>query len=182
VGPPKSSASSVRPLLSVTMDVVPAILKELLPARRMKFAMTGASILEVRVELLFNLVWLTVSLLLVSWWVHTFRIGHSRGEWSVFVALGLLLLMLFPVISMTDDLVAMTSPSEMEHMLRRTESSLMQPATMDPFDMVALAALLFMSIAWLSNMMVRLRPTSFTVTFLSGFARTAGIRPPPVVA
>lgn len=132
-----------------------------------------------QVELLLNLVWLTASLLLAAWWMRALRLGHTQTNWNVFVALGLLLLLLFPVISMTDDLVAMASPAEAEHMVRRIDSPLAPTASSVVFELRAFAVLAFMAAGWLCATMVRLRPVSFAVTLLSGFARTAGIRPPP---
>jgi hypothetical protein len=134
------------------------------------------------VELILNLIWLAVSLLLASWWIHAVKIGHARKGWIAAVTVCLLLILLLPVISMTDDRVAMTSPSEMEHEVRRVELSLAHPVAVDPFVTLAFAALLFAGMVWLSSQMVRLRPYSASVRLLSGFFRTAGVRPPPVIA
>ena len=59
------------------------------------------------VELFLNLAWLSVSVLLITWWADSIVRGRTKAGWSAAIALGLLLLLLFPVISMTDDLVAM---------------------------------------------------------------------------
>jgi hypothetical protein len=127
-------------------------------------------------------VWLSVSLLLVGWWVRAARRGHAKMEWSALVALALLLVLLFPVISMTDDLVAMTAPAETEHMLRRGETLLAHVASVGVLDAVALAAMLFISIAFFGASFSRIRPRTFIVTLLAGFVRTCGVRPPPATA
>jgi hypothetical protein len=132
------------------------------------------------VEPLLNLIWLVVSLLLASWWIRAIRTGRARRGWGALVTLCLLLVLLFPVISMTDDLVAMTSPSEMEHMVRRVEMSQANLVVVEPFAAVTLAALLFAVMAWMSAQMMRLRPSPLSVKLLSGFFRTAGVRPPPI--
>jgi hypothetical protein len=133
-------------------------------------------------ELFLNLVWLTISLVLVCGWLRAVKAGDAKAEWKTLVALSLLLVLLFPVISITDDLVAMTATMEGEHMVRRLEMSPVNLASVDPFYTVALTALLFASIAFLSALLTRVRPRSLAIALRSGFARTAGVRPPPVEA
>ena len=133
-------------------------------------------------ELLLNLIWLALSLLLASWWIRAMRTGHARKGWIAAVTICLLLMLLFPVISMTDDLVAMTSPSEMVHEVRRAEMSLAHSVAVDPFVALVYAVLLFAGMAWLNSQIVRLRPYPASVRLLSGFFRAAGVRPPPVTA
>ena len=133
-------------------------------------------------ELLPNLIWVAVSMLLGIWWIRAVKTGHARNGWIAAVTVCLLLLLLLPVISMTDDLVAMSSPSEMEHEVRRVEMSLAHSVAVDPFAMVEFAALLFAVMAWLSAQMVRLQPSPLFVRLQSNFLRTAGVRPPPLAA
>ena len=69
-------------------------------------------------ELLLNLVWLlTAALLLRSWVRQSPRRG--RNLTLQIAALAMLLLILFPVISVTDDLQAAQNPAETETLLRR---------------------------------------------------------------
>ncbi len=134
-----------------------------------------------KVELLLNLIWLALSLLLASWWIRAVRRGRARKDWTAAVTVCLLLMLLFPVISMTDDLVAMTSPSEIVHEVRRGEMSLAHSVTVDLCTALACAIFLFAGMAWLTSQMVRLRPYSTSLRLLSGFFRTTtGVRPPPV--
>ncbi len=132
-------------------------------------------------ELLLNLLWFSVSLWLVALWARSVRLGHTRQTWSTFVALALLLVLLFPVISMTDDLVAMAAPSEGEHLVRRVQMPLLHLDEAFSFllDTVALAAVLSLGIAFLSLRLSRLVPRSYPGTVLAGFARAAAVRPPP---
>ncbi len=133
-------------------------------------------------ELILNLIWLVLSLLLATWWIGAVKKGHARKGWIAAVTVCLLLILLLPVISMTDDRVAMTSPCEMEHEVRRVELSLAQAVAVDPFIALAFAILLFAGMTLLHSQMVRLRPCPASVRLLSGFFRTAGVRPPPVIA
>jgi hypothetical protein len=133
------------------------------------------------VELLLNLLWFSVSLLLVALWVRAVRLGHTRRTWNTFVALALLLVLLFPVISMTDDLVAMATPFEAEHIVRRVAMPLLHldQTSTSVLDTVALAAMLFLGMAFLSLRLSRLAPRSYPGTVLAGFDRAAAVRPPP---
>lgn len=142
---------------------------------------TACSILCGRVELLLNFVWLSVSVTLILFWAQAARRGDTKPTWATFVAIALLLVLLLPVISMTDDLVAMDSPSESEHIVRSGEMPLLHltPDTTALLDTGLLAALLFLGYAVLLARLSR-----FTLRFsprvrMDGFARIAGIRPPP---
>jgi hypothetical protein len=136
------------------------------------------------VELFLNLVWFLVSLLLV---VHWTRAAHPDRTWrtgKAAVALLLLVLLLLPVISVTDDLVATTGPSETEHIVRRGEMPLLH---IDQYLAAALAigtfaAQLFVGLAFLGALLSRVVPRSNAITLLNGFGSAAGIRPPPSAA
>ena len=132
-------------------------------------------------ELLLNLLWLSVSVSLVALWARAIWLGHTRISWSTLAALALLLLLLLPVISMTDDLVAMAAPLEDDHPVRRGEMPLLHldqiPAA--PLDTVALAALLLFGLAFLVTRLSRLIPVSYPATQRAGFARATVVRPPP---
>jgi hypothetical protein len=133
------------------------------------------------VELLLNLLWFSVSLLLVCLWTRAVRLGRTPITWSAIVAFALLLLLLLPVISMTDDLVAMAAPLEDEHPVRRGEMPVLHldHISQAPLDAVALSALLLLGIAFLATRLSRLVPPSYSRTLLAGFARASSVRPPP---
>lgn len=83
------------------------------------------------VEVFLNFVWVVLSLSLVAGWVfgaHPPTRRDSREWWSEWgrqaVALGILLVILLPVVSLTDDLQAWTAPAEVAHELRRADSTL----------------------------------------------------------
>jgi hypothetical protein len=132
------------------------------------------------VELLLNLLWFSISVSLVFLWARAIRLGHTRIKWSTLAALALLLVLLLPVISMTDDLVAMAAPED-DHPVRRGEMPLLHldqiPAA--PLDTVALVALLLFGLAFLATRLSRLIPVSYPATQRVGFARAVAVRPPP---
>jgi hypothetical protein len=69
-------------------------------------------------ELLLNLVWVLLTALLVGLWMrYAHRAGADRR--MQLVALTVLILILFPVISVTDDLQAAQNPAETDCCLRR---------------------------------------------------------------
>lgn len=69
-------------------------------------------------ELALNLAWLTLAVSMVWAWVkHAPRAGVDRRV--QFVALALVILILLPAISVTDDLMAARNPAEIETCVRR---------------------------------------------------------------
>ena len=73
--------------------------------------------LELEMELALNLVWVMLAVWMSWLWLRTSaRPGNMRFQ---IVALALLLLILFPVISVTDDLQALQNPAETDACLRR---------------------------------------------------------------
>jgi hypothetical protein len=81
-------------------------------------------------ELALNLAWVLLSVVLVRLWMsHAPRKGVSRR--TQFLALAMLLLILFPVISVTDDLLAAQNPAEIECCMRRDHSAA-QPHSIFP--------------------------------------------------
>lgn len=109
--------------------------------------------------------------------------GHTKPTWTTLIALGLLLVLLLPVISMTDDLVAMENPTEIEHIVRRSEMPLLHLAqdTAAHLDGGVLAVLLLLIgfaflVSRLSRFSLRVCPRKLT----DGFICITGVRPPPV--
>lgn len=81
-------------------------------------------------ELILNLIWAILAVAIVRLWLcHAPNKGTNRR--TGFAALFLLLLILFPVISVTDDLQAMQNPAEVETALRRVQSAV-NPYTISP--------------------------------------------------
>jgi hypothetical protein len=133
------------------------------------------------VELLLNFLWLSVSVALILFWVRATLRGETEVNLTAVVAIVLLLALLLPVISITDDLIASDSPTESEHLVRRVEMPLLHltPHAAILPEMALLTALLF-----LGYTILLARLSRFTLRFsprvpMEGFARTAGVRPPP---
>lgn len=135
-----------------------------------------------QMELFLNLTWFFLSLALVAWWVRSPALRPGKGKtrvrvgWTALVALGVLLLLLLPAISMTDDLQAINMPAEFEHGLRQAPVSLL------------VGSLLLMDavpprpdglgIRNAGLLKTRVDPPSFAATVRSGFVRAVGTRPP----
>ncbi len=69
-------------------------------------------------EIILNLAWAALAIFMVWAWVRTDgRTGHSRR--GQLVAITLLIAILFPVISVTDDLAAAQNPAETDTCIRR---------------------------------------------------------------
>lgn len=67
-------------------------------------------------ELLLNLAWAFVAISTLALWLHS---APRTGRRMQFVALAMLLLILFPVISVTDDLQLPQNPAEADCCVRR---------------------------------------------------------------
>ena len=130
-------------------------------------------------ELFLNLAWAALSLFLVVGWVWAIRKGHTEFQWTTLVALLLLLVLLFPAISMTDDRVAMSTPIELDHMMRASEAPHGQIAVPGLFSLLGVIFLVLLNMA-APLFYSRLRPRIFAERLLAGFIRAFGVRPPPV--
>jgi hypothetical protein len=130
-------------------------------------------------ELLLNLVWLGVSATLVWRYLVFSRARYPDTKWRAIVALALLILVLFPAISMTDDLAAFSNPGETNHLFRRDGSLLQLDADVAAIAIVALLLDIFAMVAVrLSSDLFRRR--SLSSVLLDGAMRSLGLRPPPV--
>lgn len=134
-----------------------------------------------KMELFLNLTWLFLCVALVTWWVRSVRAGKgAKAGWTALVALGILLVLLLPAISMTDDLQAMNMPAEMEHGLRHELTPVM-PVSSLLLQAVPLLAVGF-GLARPGLLTVRLEPLSFAAVVRAGFMRAVGTRPPTGLA
>src|ERR1035438_6715069 len=87
---------------------------------RVPFSLTYTPLVEsaLRMELVLNLAWVLLAALMFCLWLR-FAPRTDVDRRMQFVALAVLLLILFPVISVTDDLQAMQNPAEADCLLRR---------------------------------------------------------------
>lgn len=129
-----------------------------------------------------NFVWLVLSAFLVAAVCLAAKRAQRKMGWQSIIALSLLLLLLFPVISITDDLVAIAAPTEVEHALRLTERPLLHfVATCLP-SVAALIALVLFTLLAPGITRPRTTSTLHTHKARAGFLRALGVRPPPVLA
>ncbi len=74
-------------------------------------------------ELLFNLLWVGLSIGLIGLWLLSRRRWQDDalrpGSHIQIAALAIVIVILLPVVSLTDDLLACTAPAEVEHLVRR---------------------------------------------------------------
>jgi hypothetical protein len=136
-------------------------------------------------EILLNLVWVTLSVAVSVFWLLR-RVQFNGDEHAIslktqLVSLAVILLILLPVVSLTDDLQASIAPAEVEHACRRGDALPGHDATLQSqFAIVA---------TWL---IVLHAPNSFAVRSTSqaaevlhpqsGFAHPFQSRPPPCAA
>jgi len=142
---------------------------------------------KIRLEHFLNFVWMLVSVLLVVHWTRAAKASTSVRQVALaLIVLALLIVILMPVISATDDLTAMSSllePEHSEHVTRRGEMPLLELAqgAVSPLEFACFALLLVdLSFLLLRRSSVFLRPIA--VKKLSGFAKALIVRPPPTAA
>ena len=136
------------------------------------------------VELFFNLLWLALSVLLLGFWLqHKNRWTDDSLRSSIavqFIAVALLIVILLPVVSLTDDLQACTMAVESEHFSRRGDFQLVADLSLHAISTVIAQLAPFgaspwhQSFAWLSLAAERETPSA-------GCLRILGSRPPPAV-
>jgi hypothetical protein len=138
------------------------------------------------VEILLNCVWAVLGLSLISAWsAHAWRTRASKPDGPLpsrslqFTAILLLIILLFPVISLTDDIAMCTAPRDAERALRLH----------DPFDgALPIQALPLSTMAWMDAVadMFRKGPSrpveqeAHVILQLAGPHTPIESRPPPV--
>lgn len=135
-------------------------------------------------ESLFNLFWLALSSVLLVLWL------YGQRQWSdeslrpsrrmQFVAIVMLILILFPVISLNDDLQAYSTPSETEHLARRGDQ--LDHNHLLPLIPAALSAMLLFSLAYRRSQATVLNIARSITPDHAGYRRILGNLPPPQAA
>ncbi|GAC1357887.1 MAG: hypothetical protein NVSMB3_04700 [Acidobacteriaceae bacterium] len=133
-------------------------------------------------ELLLNLVWLAVSLTMVGAWFFVGSKDPSKARWVSVVALLLLVGLLLPAISMTDDLMAASSLAESEHVLQPGGSGTGSLPAVAWMDLVAAVALLIESVRMLSQQRRGLALRALAALLRRDFGRVTSVRPPPALS
>ena len=132
-------------------------------------------------ELLLNVVWVAVSLLLLGGKLHSMRSRDHRVEWRVLIALGILLALMLPVISITDDLMANNATADVEHMFRRPLEPIPQSPFLAVLELVASAALFLFGLRQRLLLETISRSDSSLVRLRQGLMRLSSVRPPPAL-
>jgi hypothetical protein len=91
-------------------------------------------------ELFFNLAWLVVAGVLVTLWLRDNGQRHAECRGQV-IAMAVLIAILFPVISVSDDLQAIQNASEVDNYLRRDHLVPSNPGPVQPMLAVILPAM-----------------------------------------
>jgi hypothetical protein len=121
---------------------------------------------------------MATSIFLIAGWIWSIRKGHIEFEWTAVIALALLIVVLFPAISMTDDLMAMNVPAEAEHMMRRSEAPLAPAPVLGLLSIFAAIALVVLKMT-APRLYCRMSAGVFAAKLLNGLIRAVGVRPPP---
>ena len=141
-------------------------------------------ILQITVELLFNLLWLALSVTLL---VFSF-FSHKRCEKGAryptiqtrIIALAVLIVILLPAVSLTDDLQACTAPMETEHVTRRVDFLPAGPDVLHHAIFTVTTPIFSLQAARL-QMIASTAPVRQTEKPYAGYLRRLSIRPPPAI-
>jgi hypothetical protein len=137
--------------------------------------------MQIIVELLFNLFWVVLSAGLIGTWLgsrHRWADHASRPSLRMQIAaLAVLVVILFPVVSLTDDLLGCTAPAETEHLVRRDLHDRME--SVSPTASIAVGASVYFASGSGLQLKSSLSPTTEIGTPREQFLRTRGNRPPP---
>jgi hypothetical protein len=128
-------------------------------------------------ELFFNLVWVVVAGVLVTAWLRDKGQRHAERRGQI-IAMAVLIAILFPVISVSDDLQAIQNASEADNYLRRDHLVPSNPSPVQPMLAVILPAIS----AGLGVGFLRFIAPSLLPVLEPEHPEIAGIenRPPPV--
>ena len=136
-------------------------------------------------ELFLNLVWLCLSVVVVRACVRSAWMRDSGFDRTAAIAVVLLIVLLFPAISMTDDLMAMNLPAEVQHGIRHHDLSLLHPVqamSVSLLGCVPFVALAAGMLAYSAIGAVRARSFGFAAKVLAAHPRALGIRGPSTLA
>ena len=134
-------------------------------------------------EAVFNLIWLALSFALLGLWLWSQRRWADASLRTTtrmqIMALAILIVILLPVVSLTDDLQACTAPAEAEHLTRRGD---LQAHADSPLHtaLIVVAALLSFPQASGFQTISHLSPAMEIVTPSEDYLSIVGNRPPPV--
>lgn len=134
-------------------------------------------------ETFFNLLWVAVAAVLFGAWLASARPKKNSALPSVglqLTALALLVVILLPVISLTDDLQANTNPAESEHSSRRVEVA---PSAGPDLHSLPLALALLVAAPAVARTLVvgSVRPDQLISSRVEDRSLARANRPPPLL-
>lgn len=133
-------------------------------------------------EFFLNFVWMLISIALVVHWTRVRWDRSASQTGRAAIAVILLIVVLLPVISVSDDLIAMSNLLEEhpEQVVRRGEMPMLD-AHHEGVSLFELAILAWFCIdlTFLYTLFSRIRSRSRVTMLLDGFVRATGVRPPP---
>jgi hypothetical protein len=136
------------------------------------------------VELFSNLLWLALSSLLVGFlllhWNRWTDESSRSGVGVQLIAVLLLIVVLLPVVSLTDDLQACTMPAESEHLSRRGDLQVIADLHLHAVAVLITGWALFTPTPRAQTLAQLSVPTKSDAA-CAGYLRILGIRPPPAV-
>jgi hypothetical protein len=134
-------------------------------------------------ELLFNLIWVVLSTGLLGFWLLTQRRQQDdrvRSSLRIQIAaLAILVILLFPVVSITDDLLVCTAPAKVEHLIKQDLQDQQHEHTSTASHLVA-ALLSFQNPAGTLTR-AHFCPSTEAVSSSEQYLSIVGNRPPPRV-
>ena len=122
---------------------------------------------------------MAASLLLIGSKIWSMRRRGEQTEWRVLIALSVLLMLMLPVISITDDLMAANAAADVEHMLRRPLEPIDQGPLLDVMELVAAASFVLYRLRQQRILETVSRTESNLVRLRLGLIRLSSVRPPP---
>jgi len=129
-------------------------------------------------EIILNIAWALCSLGLISLWVRTSQ-SNTVSRRTQVLALAMVVLLLLPVISLSDDLMAMQGPAETDTCLRRA----LNPSDLHPSVAAACWALpapMVTELSWSGSSQDALESYRW-IARPNSFPRSLDSRPPPRV-
>lgn len=128
-------------------------------------------------EILLNITWAVCSLILIGFWVRR-GIATSIPRHRQLLALGMAVLLLLPVISLSDDLLAMQAPAETDTCVRRVQQPDNSHPALWPFA-AALPSTMYMP-ALIGLLSMPLSPAEQAPTRSIPVHPATDSRPPPL--
>jgi hypothetical protein len=136
------------------------------------------------VEALFNLLWLALSGVLAACWLFSLERRKKKKKRGYamhvqVVALAMLIFVLLPAVSLTDDLQTYTAPAESEHLSRRADL-LASPDSAPQHAAILITTVISLEQTARLQTLAAVYPSHHTERVRTGYLRRMGNRAPPL--